>query len=127
MREVLAGEAVGTVFRAKDAHLRARKAWLAFGRHIGGNLTVDEGCVEAMRSGASLLAAGIKTVDGDFSEKSTVRVLGPDGREIARGIVNYGAEDLRRIAGKSTKEIIELLPKAAHDEVIHRDDLVMMV
>ena len=127
MREVLSGEPVGTVFHAKEAHLRARKAWLAFGRHIEGNLTVDEGCVEAMRGGASLLAAGVVTVDGDFSEKSTVRVLGPDGREIARGIVNYGAEDLRRIAGKSTKEIAKLLPGAAHDEVIHRYDLVMII
>ncbi|MBR5910306.1 MAG: glutamate 5-kinase, partial [Schwartzia sp.] len=72
-------------------------------------------------------AAGVTTVDGDFSGKSTVRVLGPDGREIARGIVNYGAEELRRISGKSTKEIAKILPDAAHDEVIHRDDLVMMV
>ena len=127
MREVLEGKSVGTVFFAKDAHLRTRKAWLAFGRHIGGNLTVDEGCVRAMRSGASLLAAGIVAVDGDFKQKSTVRVLGPDGREIARGVVNYGAGEIRRIAGKKTKEITEILPEAAHDEVIHRDNLVMMV
>ncbi len=127
MREVLEGKPVGTVFFAKDEHLRARKAWLAFGRHIGGNLTVDEGCVRAMRSGASLLAAGIKSVDGDFQPKSTVRVLGPDGREIARGVVNYGANEIRRIAGKKTKEIIKILPEATHDEVIHRDNLVMMI
>ena len=127
MREVLEGKSVGTVFFAKDVHLRTRKAWLAFGRHIGGNLTVDEGCVRAMRSGASLLAAGIVAVDGDFKQKSTVRVLGPDGREIARGVVNYGAGEIRRIAGKKTKEITEILPEAAHDEVIHRDNLVMMV
>jgi glutamate 5-kinase len=127
MREVLEGNPVGTVFFAKDEHLRARKAWLAFGRHIGGNLTVDEGCVRAMRNGASLLAAGIVAVDGDFKPKSTVRVLGPDGREIARGVVNYGADEIRRIAGKKTKEITKILPEAAHDEVIHRDNLVMMV
>ena len=127
MREVLEGKPVGTVFHAKDAHLRARKAWLAFGRHIGGNLTVDEGCARAMRGGASLLAAGIVNVDGDFSAKNTVRVLGPDGREIARGVVNYGADEIRRIAGKKTKEIAALLPDATHDEVIHRDDLAMMV
>lgn len=127
MREVLEGKSIGTVFFAKDAHLRTRKAWLAFGRHIGGNLTVDEGCVRAMRSGASLLAAGIVAVDGDFKQKSTVRVLGPDGREIARGVVNYGACEIRRIAGKKTKEITEILPEATHDEVIHRDNLVMMV
>lgn len=127
MREVLEGKPVGTVFFAKDEHLRARKAWLAFGRHIGGNLTVDEGCVRAMRSGASLLAAGIVAVDGEFKPKSTVRVLGHDGREIARGVANYGADEIRRIAGKKTKEIAKILPEAAHDEVIHRDDLVMMV
>ncbi len=127
MREVLEGKTVGTVFFARDEHLRARKAWLAFGRHIGGNLTVDEGCVRAMRGGASLLAAGIKSVDGDFQPKSTVRVLGPDGREIARGVANYGANEIRRIAGKKTKEIIKILPEATHDEVIHRDNLVMMI
>ena len=127
MREVLSGVPVGTVFHAKAAHLRARKAWLAFGRHIGGNLTVDDGCVEAMRGGASLLAAGITAVDGNFAAKSTVRVLGTDGREIARGVVNYGADEIRRIAGKKTKEINAMLPGATHDEVIHRDDLVMMV
>jgi glutamate 5-kinase len=127
MREVLEGKPVGTVFFAKDEHLRARKAWLAFGRHIGGNLTVDEGCVRAMRGGASLLAAGIKSVDGDFQPKSTVRVLGPDGREIARGVANYGANEIRRIAGKKTKEIIKILPEATHDEVIHRDNLVIMI
>ena len=127
MREVLEGKPVGTVFFARDEHLRARKAWLAFGRHIGGNLTVDEGCVRAMRSGASLLAAGIKSVDGDFQPKSTVRVLGPDGREIARGVANYGANEIRRIAGKKTKDIIKILPEATHDEVIHRDNLVMMI
>ena len=54
-------------------------------------------------------------------------MLGPDGREIARGVVNYGAGEIRRIAGKKTKEITEILPEAAHDEVIHRDNLVMMV
>ena len=127
MREVLEGKPVGTVFFARDEHLRARKAWLAFGRHIGGNLTVDEGGVRAMRSGASLLAAGIKSVDGDFQPKSTVRVLGPDGREIARGVANYGANEIRRIAGKKTKDIIKILPEATHDEVIHRDNLVMMI
>ncbi len=127
LRDILSGEPVGTVFYAKKAHLRARKAWLAFGRHIQGNLTVDGGCVKAMRGGASLLAAGIVAVDGDFKAKSTVRVLGTDGREIARGIVNYGVKDLRRIAGKNTKEILEILPQAAHEEVIHRNDLVMMV
>ncbi len=127
IRQVLEGAGVGTVFPAREEHLRARKAWLAFGRHIEGDLTVDDGCVEAMRGGASLLAAGIVSVDGDFDDQSTVRVLAPDGREIARGVVNYGAADIRRIAGRKTAEIAKILPGAVHEEVVHRDNLVMMV
>lgn len=125
--EVLSGAPVGTVFGAKEEHLRARKSWLAFGRRIEGNLTVDEGCARAMRGGASLLAAGVVGVDGAFAARSTVRVLDPDGREIARGIVNYAAGDLRRVAGRQSGDIARLLPKAAKEEVIHRDDLAMMI
>ena len=127
IRNVLDGMSVGTVFAAKEAHLRARKSWLAFGRSIGGNLVVDEGCVRAMRNGASLLAAGLVSADGDFKAGSTVRVLGMDGREIARGIVGYDASALRRIAGKKTQEIARILPDAQEGEVIHRDNLVMMI
>lgn len=127
IRNVLDGMSVGTVFAAKEAHLRARKSWLAFGRSIGGNLVVDEGCVRAMRNGASLLAAGLVSADGDFKAGSTVRVLGMDGREIARGIVGYDANALRRIAGKKTQEIARILPDAQEGEVIHRDNLVMMI
>ena len=127
VRAVVSGEDIGTLFPAKEAHLKARKSWLAFGRHIEGDLIVDAGCERAMREkGSSLLAAGLVGVEGDFAARSTVRVLNGEGQEIARGIVNYGAEDLRTIAGCRTAEIAAKLPDAAHDEVIHRDNMVLM-
>lgn len=128
IRAVLRGEAVGTLFPAKEAHLKARKSWLAFGRNIAGDLVVDDGCAAAMLTGGkSLLAAGLVSAEGDFGERSTVRVLNLAGREIARGIVNYDADSLRKIAGHRTKELAEVLPGAAFDEVIHRDNMVLMV
>ena len=128
IRAILHGEAVGTLFPAKEAHLKARKSWLAFGRHIAGDLVVDDGCAAAMLTGGkSLLAAGLVSVEGDFGARSTVRVLNLAGREIARGIVNYDAVSLRKIAGHRTKEIAEVLPAPVFDEVIHRDNMVLMV
>ncbi|MFC2336937.1 MAG: glutamate 5-kinase [Negativicutes bacterium] len=128
IRTVLNGEAVGTLFPAREEHLKARKSWLAFGRNIAGDLVVDDGCAEAMLTGGkSLLAAGLVSVEGAFAAKSTVRVLNREGREIARGIVNYDAVSLRRIAGRHTDEIAAILAAPVFSEVIHRDNMVLMV
>ena len=128
IRTVLNGEAVGTLFPAREEHLKARKSWLAFGRNIAGDLVVDDGCAEAMLTGGkSLLAAGLVSVEGAFAAKSTVRVLTQEGREIARGIVNYDAVSLRRIAGRHTDEIAAILAAPVFSEVIHRDHMVLMV
>lgn len=128
IRTVLNGEAVGTLFPAREEHLKARKSWLAFGRNIAGDLVVDDGCAAAMLTGGkSLLAAGLVSVEGEFAAKSTVRVLNREGREIARGIVNYDAVSLRRIAGRHTDEIAAVLAAPVFSEVIHRDNMVLMV
>lgn len=128
IRTVLKGEAVGTLFPAREEHLKARKSWLAFGRNIAGDLVVDDGCAKAMLTGGkSLLAAGLVSVEGEFAAKSTVRVLTQEGREIARGIVNYDAVSLRRIAGRHTDEIAAILAAPVFSEVIHRDNMVLMV
>lgn len=127
IRSILEGKETGTFFPAKEAHLRVRKSWLAFGRHIDGDLMVDDGCAKAMQeNGSSLLPAGLLSVEGEFKEKSTVRVLDSSGREIARGITNYDSETLRRIAGHRSDEISMLLPAAQKKEVIHRDNMVLM-
>ena len=126
IRAVLAGEDIGTIFPAKEAHLRARKSWLAFGKRIEGDIVVDDGCERAMMRGASLLAAGITDVGGDFAAKSTVRVLNAAGREIARGIVAYDSATLNKIKGRHTSEIAKLLGSNAPEEIIHRDNMVIM-
>ena len=125
---VLAGEPVGTVFSAKEAHLRQRKSWLAFGKRIAGDVVVDEGCETAMRAhGSSLLAAGIVAVEGDFAAGTTVRVLSARQQEIARGIVNYSAAQIAKIAGRQSRDFASLIEGEIRDEVIHRDNMVLMV
>ncbi len=127
IRSILRGARIGTVFPAREAHLRTRKSWLAFGKHLAGELRVDAGCLAAMRSGASLLAVGVTEVNGMFSAGETVRVLGPDGREIARGIAAYDAADIARLMGHQTADFHALVADAAHEEIIHRDNMVLMV
>ena len=127
IRRVLAGEAVGTVFPAKEAHLRVRKSWIAFGKRLAGEVVVDAGCVAALAGGASLLAAGICAAEGDFAAGAALRVLDTEGREVARGITNYGAADLVRLIGHRTEEFSSLVAGARRAEIIHRDNLVLMV
>jgi glutamate 5-kinase len=128
LRDIIAGEEFGTLFPAKESHLKVRKSWLAFGRHIDGDIVVDAGCEKAMlKEGSSLLAAGITAVEGEFSAGNTVRVLSITQREIARGIVNYNVEELKKIIGRQTMEFSGILPGKIHEEVIHRDNMVLMV
>jgi glutamate 5-kinase len=131
LREVLAGGQIGTVFPAKEEHLRVRKGWLAFGKRLAGELTVDEGCEAALSRGSSLLAAGIISCEGEFEAGSSVRVLSADGREIARGLVSYGSAVLRKLAGHRSEDFEALLAdteaKDLPEEAIHRDNLVLMV
>lgn len=127
VRDVLNGAPYGTVFPAKELHLKLRKSWLAFGKLISGDLIVDTGCERAMvHDGSSLLAAGIVAAEGDFVQGSTVRVLSQQGREIARGTVNYEVAELQKIIGKHTKEFSAILGEKVYDEVIHRDNMVLM-
>ena len=126
IRAVLSGEEVGTMFPAKESHLAARKSWLAFGKSIAGDIVVDDGCERAMMDGASLLAAGIECVEGEFEKNSTVRVMNKKGREIARGIVNFDNKTLSKIKKLRSGEIQKMLGVDVPDEVIHRDNMVIM-
>ncbi|WP_312422865.1 glutamate 5-kinase [Anaerospora hongkongensis] len=128
VREVLSGSNVGTLFLSKESRLHIRKRWLAFGARIRGSVVVDKGCEQAIvTTGSSLLPAGITEVDGEFEQGSTIRVLNSESREIARGVVNYGSDDVRKIAGVRTQDIIEKLGSKLYDEVIHRDNMVVLV
>lgn len=127
IRQVIQGENVGTVFPPKEAHLRTRKGWLAFGKRISGVIFVDAGCVRALKTGSSILAAGVVATEGDYQAGSTVRVLTMEQQEIARGIINFDAQTMELIKGKKTGEFNQLAVSTAQDEVIHRDNMVLMI
>jgi glutamate 5-kinase len=105
--------------------LTARKRWIAGGLKPAGTLRIDAGAVAALARGKSLLPAGIAEVMGRFERGDLVRVVGPDGAEIARGLSAYAAIDVERIRGRRSAEITQLLGYRGRDEIIHRDDLVM--
>ncbi|MDF2569087.1 MAG: proB [Sporomusa sp.] len=128
VREVLKGNTVGTIFISKENRLQIRKRWLAFGVSVSGWVTVDKGCEQALlKDGSSLLAAGIVAADGDFELGNTISIKSGSGRELARGISNYSAEDVKKIMGAHTHEITNILGSKPYDEVVHRDNLVLLV
>jgi glutamate 5-kinase len=120
------GEAIGTLLFATESPLTARKQWLADHLQLAGNLILDDGAVAALKSGRSLLAVGIKTVEGDFERGAAVACRTTDGQAIARGLINYSSSETRRIAGHATAEIESLLGYLDEEELIHRDNLVLL-
>ncbi|MEE8559905.1 MAG: glutamate 5-kinase [Alphaproteobacteria bacterium] len=104
----------------------ARKRWIAGTLGPAGAITVDDGALGALKNGKSLLPAGVIAAEGDFQRGDAVIVKGPDGREVARGLTAYSVADARRIMGHKSREIQELLGYRGRDEMIHRDDLVML-
>ncbi|MDD4601455.1 Glutamate 5-kinase [bioreactor metagenome] len=128
IRDIIGGDDIGTIFLAKQDRLQARKGWLAFGARIYGSVVIDEGCEKAIAGkGSSLLSAGIIAVEGNFEHGSTIRLVCVNGREIARGITNYSSADIKRIMGRHTDEIALVLGSKLYDEVIHRDNMVVLV
>jgi glutamate 5-kinase len=105
--------------------LTARKRWIAGALKPIGALVVDAGALKALMGGRSLLPAGVASVEGEFERGDAVRVLSPDGREVARGLSAYSAADARRIMRHKSGEIEALLGYRGRDEMIHRDDLVL--
>jgi glutamate 5-kinase len=122
---LLDGEELGTLFTPATKKLSSRSRWIGSVRPAG-SIVVDDGCRNALtQKNRSLLAAGITRVDGDFDRGEVVGIVCPDGTLIAKGLTNYSATDVRRIAGKKTAEVRALLAEAAYDEVVHRDNLVV--
>lgn len=128
LRDILNGEERGTVFLARKSHLQVRKSWLAFGKQLAGDIIIDDGCARAvLKEGSSILPAGVIRTAGNFQAGNTVRVISEAGREIARGIVNYDSASLTQISGLHTVDIADVLPGSKYqEEVIHRDNMVLM-
>ena len=124
---IVRGETVGTLFPGRSAAMPAWKRWLGWSADVRGTVTVDPGAQDAVVStGRSLLAAGIRTVDGDFSSGDVVALADDAGRIFARGLVNYPSDELRRIAGLKTDQIAAVLGYCPYEEVVHRDNLAVI-
>jgi glutamate 5-kinase len=127
LRRILAEERLGTYFPPMEDRLTRRKHWIAYTVQPLGELELDPGAVRALvEGGRSLLPKGIRSVGGAFDRGDAVRLLAPDGSEVGRGLTNYNAEEVRKIAGLASWEIADRLGYRFYDEVIHRDDLVVV-
>jgi glutamate 5-kinase len=124
---LLAGEQIGTCLRPSQGRIAARKQWLAGHLQIRGKLTIDDGAVKVLRqAGKSLLPVGVKTVEGQFARGEVVACFDLAGHEVARGLVNYGADEATRIAGKPSDRIEAILGYVDEPELIHRDNMVLV-
>ncbi|MFD7837445.1 MULTISPECIES: glutamate 5-kinase [unclassified Streptomyces] len=125
--DALAGRLTGTHFHATGRRSADRLLWLQHASTPQGHLVLDEGAVRAVTErGSSLLPAGIAAVEGEFVAGDPVELRGPDGRAVARGLVNFDAKELPQLLGRSTRELAKELGPAYEREVVHRDDLVLL-
>ncbi len=124
---IVAGETLGTYLVPDVAKYAARKQWLAGQLQRKGVLELDDGAVKSLKNkGKSLLAVGVRDVSGDFVRGDLVSCVDKRNQEVARGLVNYNAEEVRKIAGKSSSEFEKILGYADDEELIHRDNLVLL-
>jgi glutamate 5-kinase len=127
LSRVFAGQPVGTLFEPTATRRGARTAWIAHALKPRGTLVVDAGARDAVRKGKrSLLPSGIARVDGTFAQGDPVDVADLSGEVFARGLAAYGADELRRLAGKKTSQIESTLGYRGLDEAVHRDDLALL-
>ncbi|MCY1297696.1 Glutamate 5-kinase [compost metagenome] len=122
-----AGERLGTLLAPERGLLAARKQWLAGHLQTRGVLTLDAGAVDALvRGNKSLLPVGVKAVEGSFRRGEMVLCVAPDGREVARGLVNYSAAEAQKILGQPSDLIERLLGYVDEPELVHRDNLILV-
>lgn len=127
IKRVSQRELIGTLLCARHGHQTARKQWLSGHLHVAGQLQLDAGAAKVLReSGASLLAIGVKQVQGSFERGAIVACVDPEGIEVARGLVNYNSEEISRIAGYKSTQIESILGYVDEPELIHRDNLALM-
>ena len=124
---MLDGDDTGTLFLPEEHKVPGRKRWFGFFSRISGEIIVDAGAQQAVAvKGGSLLPSGVIDIAGDFKRGDTVDVCGADGRPFARGLVNFDSADCRKIMGKHSVELPEILGTSAEAELIHRDHLILL-
>lgn len=125
--KIYKGKSVGTLFLGGREKIKKRKHWIAHTLKPSGKITIDSGAEKAILSrGKSLLPAGVIKVEGKFEFGNAVRILGENGKEIARGLVNYNFRDLDSIMGMRTTAVKKIFKDNFYNEVIHRDDLTLL-
>lgn len=125
--KIAVGDNLGTLLLPAQSPIAARKQWLASHLKVRGTLYLDEGAVRVLKSaGRSLLPIGVSRAEGKFDRGEMVACVGPDGKEMARGLVNYNVEETRKILRHATDEIEKILGYVAEAELIHRDNLVLV-
>jgi glutamate 5-kinase len=126
--QIMAGEVVGTLFLPHGSSLQSKKRWLGFTARPKGKLITDAGARTAVQhQGRSLLPIGMVGVSGTFHKGDVVGLCDVDGHEFARGLSNYSADDARKICGMRTEQVAEVLGALPYEEVVHRDNLVVIV
>ena len=126
LNRLVSGEKLGTWFQPVVTAIESRKRYILAGGRATGHVRIDDGAELALQNGRSLLPVGVIAVDGDFERGDTIQVINTVGREIARGLANYAADDLGRVRGHQSIEIETILGYTYGDEVIHRNDLVVL-
>ncbi len=125
---ILQGKEIGTFFEPTKDRVTSRKGWIAYATRAKGTLHIDEGAVKALlKNGKSLLPSGIKKVEGEFDISDAVYCIDEQGQRIAKGLVNYSSCEIKLIKGKKSSEIEKILGYKYSDEVIHRDNLVILI
>jgi glutamate 5-kinase len=125
--DILAGAEVGTLIIAEGRTVASRKRWIGWSAPPRGRLMLDAGAAAAVKSqGRSLLAVGVRGVEGTFAKGDVVSLCDPVGQEFARGLSNYSSTQMATIAGQATDRIAELLGHCPYEEVVHRDNLVVL-
>lgn len=127
LERIFSGEELGTLFLPKEDRLTSKKHWIAFSTRPSGRVFVDEGAKEALlKKGKSLLPSGIREVDGSFDAGEVVHCVDLKGKEFARGVANYSSSEISKIKGRKSSELESVLGYKVYDEVIHRDNLVVL-
>ncbi len=127
LEEILSGADIGTLILAEGPSIGSRKRWIGWSAQPAGKLNLDEGACSAIKNkGSSLLAVGVARVEGRFAKGDVVALCNEAGVEFARGLTNYTSDEMQKIAGQPKERVAELLDHRPYDEVIHRDNLVVL-
>jgi glutamate 5-kinase len=127
MVRLASGECIGSELRAELPVLSARKQWMADHLRLRGRLSLDAGAVQALLiEGKSLLPVGVRSIEGDFEPGDVVACLDLEGKECARGLINYSSSDARRIMGQPSSKIADILGSMTESELVHRDNLIIL-